>query len=207
MRNDAPTPPHRLPSSVRTLGDLLYWQYARIISGPAGTGKRPHAFARDRFEKLRSGRIRWEGIHEYVKEREDPSRCLFCGGESALTMDHMIPSPSAGPHVEKNAIWLCTSCSSSKGDRGFYEYWTERRGPEGAQYDLARPAEGKYLTLLQELLGPGGFLAWKERDLRRKVCPSCPLQSTCRAQGSEGRLSPLCLDAVAGVAFGGPSLN
>ena len=206
-RSGSPSPTDPTPSSVRTLRDLLYWRYAKILSGPAGTGKRPDAFAQDRFEKLRTGQIPWEGIQEYVREREDPNRCGLCGVDDALVTGRMVPVALGGLPEEENAVRLCGSCHSSKGDRGLYEHWRGQDGSTGARIDLPRPVEGKYLRLLQKLLGPGGRLAWKERDLRQQVCPSCRLRQTCRELGREGRLSTLCLDAVAGGTFGAPAPN
>jgi 5-methylcytosine-specific restriction endonuclease McrA len=193
------------PSSVRTLQDLLYWQYAKIISGSAGAGRRQYAFVMDRFSKLRSGQISWNAIREYVKEREDPFRCIYCNGTGSLTLDHLIPRSLGGPNDEKNAVWVCAPCNSSKGARALYEYWTEKSGLQGAKYGAPRIAEGKYLKLLHEILTPGGYLAWTQKDLLDRVCPSCRLHPLCVAQGSERKMSPLCLDVVARIALGNSS--
>lgn len=190
------------PSAVRTLQDLLYWQYAKIIAGSSGAGKQQYAFVMDRFTKLRSGEIAWDTIREYVKEREDPSHCIYCGGGGSLTLDHLIPQSMGGPNDEKNAVWICSSCNSSKHARGLYEYWTNKSGLKGAKYDVPRIAEGKYLKLLQEILGPRGYLGWTQADLAKRVCPACRLHSLCVSQGSERKLSPLCLDAIATLALG-----
>ena len=189
------------PSAVRTLKDLLYWQYAKIISGSSGAGKRQYAFVMDRFSKLRSGEIAWDTIREYVKEREDTSHCIYCGESRTLTRDHILPRSVGGPQDEKNMAWVCSSCNSSKGHRGLYEYWTQRAGLQGAKYDAPRIAEGKYLKLLHEILGSGGYLTWTQKDLNGRVCPSCKLHPICVSQGSEGKMSPLCLDAVATLAL------
>jgi 5-methylcytosine-specific restriction endonuclease McrA len=189
------------PSAVRTLQDLLYWQYAKIISGSSGAGKRQYAFVMDRFTKLRAGQISWDAIREYVKEREDPSHCLFCNSTGQLTLDHLVPRSLGGPHDEKNAVWVCASCNSSKGGRGLYEYWTDKAGLRGAKYSVPRIAEGKYLKLLHEVLTPGGYLTWTQKDLIERLCPSCRLHPLCVSQGSERKMSPLCLDAVAGIAL------
>lgn len=189
------------PSAVRTLQDLLYWQYAKIISGSSGAGRKQYAFVMDRFSRLRSGNITWDSIREYVKEREDPDHCVYCGEGRTLTSEHLISRAMGGPQDEKNMVWVCASCNSSKGARGLYEYWTRKAGLKGAKYDVPRIAEGKYLKLLQEVLGPGGYLTWTQEDLNRQLCPSCRIRSMCAQQGSEGKMSPLCLDAVATLAL------
>lgn len=45
------------PSVVRTIRDLIYWQYAKIISESADAGKKQFTFVMDHFKKLQSGKI------------------------------------------------------------------------------------------------------------------------------------------------------
>ncbi|KXA97077.1 hypothetical protein AKJ39_03730 [candidate division MSBL1 archaeon SCGC-AAA259J03] len=47
------------PSAVKTVEDLIFWQYAKIISKSAGMGKKNYGFIMDRFKKLQSGEIEW----------------------------------------------------------------------------------------------------------------------------------------------------
>jgi len=185
------------PAAIRTLRDLLYWQYAKIIADSAGVGKRQWAFVMDRFKKLQSGAIAWDSIREYVKERDDFHRCLYCGRAGDLTLDHLLPRAFHGPEDEKNAAWVCRSCNASKGARRLYEYWTSKGGLRAAKYDVPRLAEGKYLKLLFELFDEAGVLGVKEDDLHMRFCPGCDLGTVCAREGSTGKLSPLCLDGVA----------
>ena len=43
------------PHVVKTIQDLIFWQYAKIISESAGIGKNQYGFVMDRFKKLSSG--------------------------------------------------------------------------------------------------------------------------------------------------------
>ncbi len=190
------------PSAVRTLGDLLYWQYAKIIAGSAGIGKTQYGFVMQRFKKLQSGEIGWDTLREYVKEREDPNRCIYCGHEGPMTMDHLFPRVRNGPSDEKNVVWVCGPCNSSKGRRRPYEYWTEENGLRAAKYEMPRVAEGKYLKLLHDLLEDAGLLDLDQHALRTRVCPGCDLRTLCKREDSEGRLSPLCLDGAATLVLG-----
>jgi hypothetical protein len=36
-----------------------------------------------------------------------------------------------------------------------------------------------------------------ESEIRVRFCPECDLKETCIHEGSDGKLSPLCLDVVA----------
>lgn len=185
------------PAAIRNLRDLLYWQYAKIIADSAGVGKRQWAFVMDRFKKLQSGEIAWDSIREYVKERDEYHRCLYCGRAGDLTLDHLLPRAFHGPEDEKNAAWVCRSCNASKGARRLYEYWTSKGGLKAAKYDVPRLAEGKYLKLLFELFDETDVLGVKEEDLHIRFCPGCDLGPVCSREGSTGKLSPLCLDGVA----------
>lgn len=142
------------PKAVRTIGDLIFWQYAKIISESARIGKKQFGFVMDRFQKLQSGQINWStSIREYVKEKEKAGMCIYCGGRECLTLDHILPKSRGGPDIADNAVWVCQSCNSSKGDRRLYGWFgIERRN------EVPRIAEGKYLKLLYSLHGKMGTL-------------------------------------------------
>jgi len=95
------------PPAVKTIRDLIYWQYAKIISESAGAGKTRYGFVMDRFKKLTSGEISWStSIREYVKERERGEECIYCGGKMTLTLDHILPRSRGGPDLPDNAVWV-----------------------------------------------------------------------------------------------------
>jgi hypothetical protein len=171
------------PSAVRTVGDLLYWQYAKIISNSAGEGKSNYGFIMDRFKKLRSGEIQWSSsIREYVKEHDETGTCVYCGSGGGLTLEHILPRARGGPDVPENAVWVCASCNSRKGSKRLYEWY----GME-SRNELPRIAEGKYLKLLHSLHETRGTLAAVPSDL----CPACDLGARCPVAG---KLSVYCLE-------------
>src|SRR5208283_2764901 len=133
------------PAAVKTVKDLIYWQYAKIIADSAGIGKKDYGFVMNKFKQLRQGSISWNEIREYIKERETGDRCGFCGAIANLTLEHLLPQKYHGPNVEKNLVWIRKSCNSSKGAKRLYEYFALDAGVEAAKYDVPRIAEGKYL--------------------------------------------------------------
>lgn len=175
------------PSAVRTVRDLIYWQYAKIISESAGAGKRRYAFVMDRFKKLQSGEIEWSGaIREYVREREMPNMCIYCESTDALSYDHLMPRGRGGQDIPENVVMACRGCNSSKGDKGLYEwYMLDRR------YELPRVAEGKYLKLLFELHAKNGTLDVERAGLE-SLCRSCEQGHLCEETG----LTVYCLESV-----------
>lgn len=115
------------PPAVKTIRDMVYWQYAKLIARSAGQEKK-YGFVMDRFKKLQSDEINWSGsIREYIREREVSGQCIYCGGRAELCVDHLIPRSRGGPESGDNAVMACRACNSSRGDRGIYE-WFELEG-------------------------------------------------------------------------------
>lgn len=176
------------PKAVRTVRDLIYWQYAKLIAESAGYGKtKNYGFIMDRFKQLKNGEIQWSGsIREYIKEREKQNECIYCGSKDSLSTDHLVPKSRGGPDTGDNAITACRRCNSSKGNRGVYEwYGIERRN------ELPRIVEGKYLKLLYTFHEKEGTLDVDAGGLE-KLCEICRLENLC-----EGReLTVYCLESI-----------
>jgi 5-methylcytosine-specific restriction endonuclease McrA len=189
------------PAVVKNVEDLIYWQYAKIISQSAGFGKKDYGFIMNKFKQLKQGEIFWNEIREYVKEKEYPNECIFCGVTASLTLEHMLPQKYGGPNNEKNLVWVCKSCNSSKGAKRLYEYFAVAAGVEAAKYDVPRIAEGKYLKLAYETLKERGLLKTAAFELNQKICPQCDMKNLCVKQETEGKLSPFCLDGLLTICF------
>lgn len=167
------------PPVVKTLRDLVFWQYAKNIAESAGFGKRNYRFVMRKFKQLKEGEIFWNEIREYVKERERKDECIFCGRKHDLTIDHLLPRCFNGPDDEKNVIWVCKKCNSSKGSKRLYEFWTVKKGLKGAKYEVPRIAEGKYLKLAYEVLGQRNMLDLDISKIKEKICPKCDIKQLC----------------------------
>jgi|GEM_PF-136554 len=189
------------PPAIKSIKDLIYWQYAKIIADSAGMGKKNWGFVMDRFKKLQQKEIFWDEIREYVKEREKKDECIFCRQKSQVTLDHLFPRALNGPTDEKNVIWICSKCNSSKGAKRLYELWTIKLGLSGAKYKVPRIAEGKYLKLLYEIFQEKGLLDIGIDEVKTQICPKCDLKNLCVKEKSEGKFSPLCLDGIATLCF------
>lgn len=185
------------PAAIKTIRDLIYWQYAKIVSDSAGFGKRNWRFVMDRFKKFQEEEIFWNQIREYVKEQEKMGECIFCGKKGAVTLEHLFPRHLGGLDDEKNVVWVCSSCNSKKGGKRLYEFYTSLGGLESAKYGVPRIAEGKYLKFLYELFREKGLLEADVDYLTKNVCLRCDLKSLCAKEKSGGKLSPLCLDGLA----------
>jgi len=141
------------PKAIKTVRDLIYWQYAKLIAKSAGFydgDKKQFGFVMDRFKKLKNDEINWSGIlREDEKMTDLGKRCMYCGSEDEICVDHIIPQkinpPGKCKHLFEihNIVFACKKCNSSKGDKDLYEwYGIERRNV------IPRIAEGKYLKLV-----------------------------------------------------------
>ncbi|OIQ78421.1 HNH endonuclease [mine drainage metagenome] len=67
--------------------------------------------------------------------QRDQGRCAYCG-ESADTVDHVVPRSRGGPHEWTNVVAACRRCNHRKADRLLSEIgWVlpfEPRAPRGA---------------------------------------------------------------------------
>ena len=174
------------PAAVKTIRDLLYWQYAKLIARSAGYDKN-YGFIMERFKKLQSGKVNWSGsIREYIKERDVTGECIYCSSKTGLSVDHLIPRSRGGPESSDNAVMACKACNSSRGDKGIYE-WYELEG----RNEVPRIVEGKYLKELYALHKRKGTLDVDRKGLER-LCKDCRPGYLCK----ETALTVYCLESV-----------
>lgn len=174
------------PAAVKTLRDLIFWQYAKLIAKSAEQAGK-FGFIMDRFKKLQSGDIEWSGaIREYIKEQEVVGRCIYCGSTKDLSVDHLIPRARGGPESGDNAVTACKACNSSRADKGIYE-WFELAG----RNEVPRIVEGKYLKELYTIHERRGTLDVDRKDLER-LCKDCRPGYLCEKTA----LTVYCLESV-----------
>ncbi|MHA1713438.1 MAG: HNH endonuclease [Candidatus Ranarchaeia archaeon] len=68
---------------------------------------------------------------------------MYCGAETTLTVDHMIPLLCKRPDHHDNAVLACSRYNSSKGDKRLYEFFRSDN-----RNKIPRIVEGKYLKPL-----------------------------------------------------------
>ncbi|MDD4645414.1 MAG: HNH endonuclease [Bacteroidales bacterium] len=175
------------PSAVKTIKDLFFWQYAKIISDSAHFGKKNFGFIMSKFKELQSGKIHWStSIREYIKEHEEPDRCIYCGQSTKLTVEHILPRSRGGEDIPDNVVWVCQSCNSGKGSKRLYE-WGKLTNKDNHH----RIAEGKYLKYLYTLHENQGTL---ECDNIKQLCQACDMGEHCKNENSVEKLSVYCLE-------------
>ncbi len=119
----------------RTVGESLFWSYANLAM--AFTGDRHDEPAYQQIDyivrnKLYYGLLRGD-LHpkSFIideKEKLDASdACCYCGSQSDLTLDHLIPQFKGGKHSADNLVVACRSCNSSKKALDLIE-WMAKKG-------------------------------------------------------------------------------
>jgi hypothetical protein len=188
------------PAVVKSVEDLLFWQYAKIISDSAGFSKKDWGFVTSKFKLLKQGTISWNELREFIKEKQI-NECIYCGNQTDLTLDHLLPRRHNGPDNEKNVVWVCRSCNSKKGAKRLYEYYVLKGGLDAGKYGVPRIAEGKYLKFAHEVLAANSMLGLQIKDITANICPECTLKPLCIKEENEGKLSTLCIDGMLTLCF------
>lgn len=174
------------PKVVKTIREVIYWQYAKIISSSSGFGKANFGMIMNKWKQLCLGEINWSSqVREWKKEKEEPNKCIYCGAERSLTVEHILPRCCGGEDAPENVVMVCKSCNSSKGGKRLYEY-----GGLNEKDEHHRIAEGKYLKYLYSLHQREGTLDCVAMDL----CPKCDLRSLCEKNDTVGKLSVFCIE-------------
>lgn len=82
--------------------------------------------------------------------KRDKHKCLYCGIDDNLTLDHVLPRSRGGKTSWTNLVTACKRCNSKKGD------FT----PEEARMPLPyKPYKPSYMVFLHEFSG-GGDASW-----------------------------------------------
>lgn len=175
------------PSAVKTVRQVIYWQYAKIISEAMGYGKQSYGLIMKRFKQLDTGEIHWSSsVREWVKEKEMGDTCIYCGAQTTLTIEHILPRNCGGEDIPDNVVMVCKSCNSAKGGKRLYEWL----GLE-LKDKHHRIAEGKYLKYLYSLHEKRGTL---DVDNVPQLCGECNMQRNCEKDNSVEKLSVYCVE-------------
>ena len=175
------------PPAVKSVRQIIYYQYAKIIASSSGFGKAHYGMIMSKWKELCAGTIHWSSsVREWIREMEHPGECIYCGGKKDLTTEHILPRNCGGEDTTDNVVRVCKSCNSSKGGIRLYE-WKGLKEKDNHH----RIAEGKYLKYLYSLHEKRGTL---DVTNVRELCPHCNMRSCCERDGSVEKLSVYCIE-------------
>jgi hypothetical protein len=152
--------------SVKTLQDLIWYQYAKIIAKKACGADAKHShfgFVKTKLRELQSGKIRWSDILREDRQLVTAEqKCIFCGCPNGLSWEHLVPKSlkinercSICEVIQSihNQVLSCRSCNSKKGTMGLYTFYARMFPTDDKSYDKIPPlAEKKYLKTVYECL-------------------------------------------------------
>jgi len=160
---------YRKAIGVKTIQDIIFYQYAKIIAKSTfkvqngEEAKKKHfGFIKDKFEALKDGSISWSDITREDKQLvEAEKKCMYCEMEyNNLNWEHIVPkSLCIKPECETcktiqsihNQILACKQCNSNKGVLGLYEFFKTKYPNKKKFYDYLPPLlEKKYLKTIYE---------------------------------------------------------
>lgn len=149
------------PRNVRTIRDLIYWEYAKLIAERAVGDRRNYRFVMNRFMALKNGRLRPSTIlRENRLLVKSNNECAYCGSTTDLQWEHIVPLCRGGPDTIDNQVLACRRCNQEKGARDPFEWYGRDR-----RYEIPRLVLGKYLKIVFHLHEEAGTL--DDADLNR----------------------------------------
>ncbi len=150
---------------VKTIRDLILYQYAKIIAKSAlgytdglQAKKASYGFIKKTFRQLRDSEKKWSDIlREDLQFVESEKKCIFCGSMENLTKEHIVPKTllvnERCPHCDHiqgihNLIWTCKSCNSAKQQKGLYTFFSQKYHTKHPSDFLPTLLEKKYLKTI-----------------------------------------------------------
>ncbi len=161
-------------SEVKTIRDLILYQYAKIIANSAfgpNAKKSAYGFIKTKFRSLRDDKQKWSDILREDKELVNSDKaCAYCGSTEHLQWEHIVPRSLLinercgtcdriqGIH---NQIWACRTCNSKKGTMGLYHFMKVLHPDAKPFSDCIPPLlEKKYLKTIWYCHTCQGTLDW-----------------------------------------------
>jgi hypothetical protein len=118
-----------------TIAERLYWSYANLAMAEKAVQDCDEKFSRTHFmirarlyAGLMNGTMSPQSLMRDQRIRMQlPQECVYCGNDTNLSIDHIVPANRGGSDSGDNAVWACRSCNSSKSDRDLFEWWFASR--------------------------------------------------------------------------------
>lgn len=132
------------PKNIKTIRDLIYWEYAKLMSGSAIGDRKNYGFVMHCYKKLKNKKLTPSKILRENKILVSSENfCAYCGSKEKLQWEHIIPKSRGGPDTVDNMVLACATCNLKKKDKDPFEwYGLEKR------YEIPRLVLGKYLKLI-----------------------------------------------------------
>lgn len=133
-----------MPSAyVKTVEDLIFYEYAQLINKAAGFDANNFRFRTSVWKKLKSGEIKMsKSIREWEIERANRNVCIYCESVEKVQTEHIIPKSKGGPDSADNLVDSCQRCNLKKSNKDVFEFCAM------IGIDVPRLVKGKVLKLV-----------------------------------------------------------
>jgi hypothetical protein len=110
----------------RTVGDFIYYYYAKLVIAPSAGHAGNYRFIMDRYMRLKSGEIH---ISDYDREitlaAQQAGVCAFCGIQEPTAPVEVIPQQLGGPVGIHNLVHTCGKCATAKAGKEALRWWCD----------------------------------------------------------------------------------
>ena len=119
----------RLPNPT-TVREQMYWSYANLGRADAALQHKVmkyqavhHMIRSKLYSGLMSGNMTMRTMYDDERLKMSvPHGCSYCGSQTNLSVDHLIPRLKGGSDEADNLISACRTCNSSKGAKDMLEW-------------------------------------------------------------------------------------
>ena len=143
-----------MPRTFSTVRELIYWEYAKLISGEAVGDRMNYKFTNFTFQKLVQKKAAPSSI---LTENQQlfllGDVCAYCSAAGKLHWEHIIPVSLSGPNSIDNMVRACAPCNLEKGARDPYQWYLGKKSDP-----IPRLVLGKFLKVVFEEYAARGFL-------------------------------------------------
>ncbi|MDP2785759.1 MAG: HNH endonuclease signature motif containing protein [Sulfurimicrobium sp.] len=133
-----------MPRIFATVRELIYWEYAKIISEKAVGDRLNYKFTTFTYQKLIHGKSTPSSI---LSENQQlflmGDICAYCGATGALHWEHIVPLSAGGPDNIDNMVRACAHCNLTKGARDPYQWYLGNKIEQ-----IPRVVLGKFLKVV-----------------------------------------------------------
>lgn len=119
---------------TKTIRELIYWSYANLAMAHSAVSKNQTSYSRINFmvrsrlyKGLINGSLSMRSILDDERNKITVgAKCNYCGCETNLSIDHILPQKYGGNDSAENLIMACSTCNSSKGAKDMMEYFNTK---------------------------------------------------------------------------------
>lgn len=147
-----------MPRHFATVRELIYWEYAKLISEKAVGNRQNYKFSNFAFRRLIEGNATPSSILTENKQLFVLGDvCAYCGAKGPLHWEHIIPVSLGGPDSIDNMVRACAPCNLGKGARDPYQWYLGSKAEP-----IPRIVLGKFLKIVFEEHAARGVLDSRE---------------------------------------------